>query len=83
MFIDEKNRYAIHIPPGTLRDWAQDRKEPDAAARAYLAVIARIPAAVSEAVHPTPSEVSPRLPGSGRFFFVGCVPVRMRHKNQD
>ena len=25
MFIDEKNRYAIHIPLGTRRDWAQDR----------------------------------------------------------
>jgi putative transcriptional regulator len=43
-----------HIPLGTLRDWEQNRKAPDAAARAYLAVISRIPAAVSEALHPTP-----------------------------
>src|SRR5690349_20635988 len=35
------------IPLGTLRDWEQGRKEPDAAARAYLLVIARNPAAVS------------------------------------
>ena len=40
------------IPPGTLRDWEQARKEPDAAARAYLRVIARNPAAVAEALLP-------------------------------
>jgi putative transcriptional regulator len=40
------------IPLGTLRDWEQGRKEPDAAARAYLVVIARNPSAVSEALHP-------------------------------
>jgi putative transcriptional regulator len=44
----------FHIPLGTLRDWEQNRKEPDAAARAYLIVIARNPTAVSEALHPTP-----------------------------
>jgi putative transcriptional regulator len=32
---------SFHIPIGTLRDWEQGRKEPDAAARAYLRVIAR------------------------------------------
>ena len=42
------------IPLGTLRDWEQGRKEPDAAARAYLVVIGRNPAAVSEALHPAP-----------------------------
>lgn len=42
------------IPLGTLRDWEQGRKEPDAAARAYLVVIRRNPVAVSEALHPTP-----------------------------
>jgi putative transcriptional regulator len=42
------------IPLGTLRDWEQNRKAPDAAARAYLVVIARNPTAVSEALHPTP-----------------------------
>lgn len=40
------------IPLGTLRDWEQGRKEPDAAARACLVVIGRNPAAVSEALHP-------------------------------
>jgi putative transcriptional regulator len=44
----------FHIPLGTLRDWEQSRKEPDAAARAYLTVIARNPMAVSDALQPTP-----------------------------
>ncbi len=43
----------FHIPLGTLRDWEQARKDPDAAARAYLTVIARNPEAVSEALRPT------------------------------
>ena len=42
----------FQIPLGTLRDWEQGRKDPDAAARAYLVVIGRNPAAVSEALHP-------------------------------
>jgi len=41
-----------HIALGTLRDWEQGRKEPDAAARAYLKVIGRNPSAVSEALQP-------------------------------
>ena len=44
----------FHIPLGTLRDWEQGRKEPDAAARAYLVVIGRNPAAVSEALRSAP-----------------------------
>jgi putative transcriptional regulator len=44
----------FHIPLGTLRDWEQSRKEPDAAARAYLTVIARNPEAVSEALQSVP-----------------------------
>jgi putative transcriptional regulator len=44
----------FHIPIGTVRDWEQNRKAPDAAARAYLVVIARNPTAVSEALHPAP-----------------------------
>jgi putative transcriptional regulator len=40
----------FHIPLGTLRDWEQGRKDPDAAARAYLRVIGRNPAAVAEAL---------------------------------
>jgi len=40
----------FHIPVGTLRDWEQGRKDPDAAARAYLIVIGRNPAAVAEAL---------------------------------
>ena len=43
---------AFHIPIGTLRDWEQGRYEPDAAARAYLRVIAREPAAVRKALAP-------------------------------
>jgi len=42
----------FRIPLGTLRDWEQGRKDPDAAARAYLVVIGRNPEAVSEALHP-------------------------------
>jgi putative transcriptional regulator len=42
----------FNIPIGTLRDWEQGRKEPDAAARAYLEVIGRNPSAVMEALHP-------------------------------
>ena len=44
------NRF--QIPVGTLRDWEQGRKEPDAAARAYLRVIAREPDAVRKALTP-------------------------------
>jgi putative transcriptional regulator len=44
----------FRIPLGTLRDWEQGRKDPDAAARAYLIVIGRNPTAVSEALHPIP-----------------------------
>lgn len=42
----------FRIPLGTLRDWEQGRKEPDAASRAYLLVIARNPTAVTEALAP-------------------------------
>ncbi len=41
----------FHIPIGTLRDWEQGRKDPDAAARAYLVVIGRNPVAVTEALN--------------------------------
>jgi putative transcriptional regulator len=40
----------FHIPLGTLRDWEQGRKEPDAAARAYLKVIASDPEVVIKAL---------------------------------
>jgi len=40
------------IPVGTLRDWEQARKNPDATARAYLTVIARNPQAVAEWLKP-------------------------------
>ena len=43
-----------HIPAGTLRDWEQGRCEPDAAARAYLRVIAREPEIVRRALEPLP-----------------------------
>jgi putative transcriptional regulator len=44
---------AFHIPIGTLRDWEQGRKAPDAAARAYLRVIARAPETVRKALNPS------------------------------
>ena len=44
---------AFHIPIGTLRDWEQGRKEPDAAARAYLRVIAREPETMRKALNPS------------------------------
>ncbi len=40
------------IPVGTLRDWEQRRKNPDAPARAYLTVIAKNPQAVAEWLRP-------------------------------
>jgi putative transcriptional regulator len=44
----------FHIPIGTLRDWEQGRKEPDAAAKAYLRVIASDPETVRKALLPRP-----------------------------
>lgn len=43
------------IPVGTLRDWEQGRAEPDAAARAYLHVIAREPDTVRKVLTATPN----------------------------
>jgi putative transcriptional regulator len=43
------------IPLGTLRDWEQSRKEPDAAAKAYLKVIASDPEAVRRALTKRPA----------------------------
>ena len=39
----ERFATTFHIPIGTIWDWEQGRYEPDAAARAYLRVIAREP----------------------------------------
>ena len=44
----------FQIPLGTLRDWEQGRKEPDAAAKSYLRVISRIPEAVMDALQRRP-----------------------------
>lgn len=38
------------IPLGTIKDWEQGRRKPDAPARAYLRVIARDPKAVRRAL---------------------------------
>jgi putative transcriptional regulator len=38
------------VPIGTLRDWEQNRKQPDAPALAYLRVIAREPGMVAKAL---------------------------------
>ncbi|MDA8249484.1 MAG: helix-turn-helix domain-containing protein [Rhodospirillales bacterium] len=40
----------FRVPVGTLRDWEQGRKKPDAPALAYLRVIARDPEAVMRAL---------------------------------
>jgi putative transcriptional regulator len=48
------------IPIGTIRDWEQGRYEPDAAARAYLRVIARETDTVRKALAAPAS-----LPGPG------------------
>jgi putative transcriptional regulator len=45
----------FRIPLGTLRDWEQGKSEPDQATRAYLAVIARDPEAVTRALQSGPS----------------------------
>jgi putative transcriptional regulator len=39
---------AYRIPVGTLRDWEQGRKLPDAPARAYLKIISRNPKVVAD-----------------------------------
>ncbi len=41
----------FQIPIGTLRDWEQGRKEPDASAKAYLRVIASAPETVRKALN--------------------------------
>lgn len=43
----------FHIALGTLRDWEQNRYEPDGAAKAYLEVIAKEPDAVRRALKET------------------------------
>jgi putative transcriptional regulator len=40
----------FRIPLGTLRDWEQQRRDPDQAAKAYLEVIVREPDAVRRAL---------------------------------
>jgi putative transcriptional regulator len=46
------------IPVDTLRDWEDGRTQPDEAARAYLAVIAREPEMVRKALGPRPPSKS-------------------------
>ena len=40
------------IPPGTLRDWEQNRRQPEGPARALLIVIDKEPEAVKRALKP-------------------------------
>jgi putative transcriptional regulator len=42
------------IPIGTLRDWEQQRKEPDQTAKTYLKAIARAPDAIYRALREKP-----------------------------
>jgi putative transcriptional regulator len=44
----------FHIPIGTLRDWEQNRKEPDQTAKTYLKVIARLRDKVAKALGEPP-----------------------------
>lgn len=41
---------AFHIPIGTLRDWEQKRRQPDAPARVLLSLIAQEPSAIERMV---------------------------------
>ena len=51
LYLRRRNSFTrYHIPVSTLRDWEQGRFEPDAAARAYLTVIAREPEIVRRAL---------------------------------
>ena len=40
----------FHVPLGTLRDWEQGRRRPEATALAYLRVISRAPDVVARAL---------------------------------
>lgn len=53
---------AFRIPVGTVRDWEQGRRRPDAAGLAYLTVIERAHEAVRRALAPRRS----RRPGTAR-----------------
>ncbi len=46
---DFAKRY--RIPPGTIRDWEQGRREADTAALNYLLVIKKMPEAVADAMN--------------------------------
>lgn len=54
-----------HVPIGTLRDWEQNRKQPDAPALAYLRVIAREPGVVTRALQREAAGGSLHLPERG------------------
>lgn len=44
----------FHIPLGTLRDWEQDRAQPDQPTRAYLRLIASDPERVARTLNARP-----------------------------
>jgi len=46
----EQFAFQFQVPLGTLRDWEQGSRQPDAAARTLLRVIEKIPAAVIDAL---------------------------------
>ncbi len=48
----------FNIPLGTLRDWEQERAEPDATARAYLRAIAGNAEAIAKALRSYPRAVA-------------------------
>jgi putative transcriptional regulator len=62
-FSQEEFATHYHIPVSTLRDWEQGRFEPDAAARAYLTVIAREPEIVRRALERNDENLKTRVRG--------------------
>ena len=60
-----------HVPIGTLRDWEQNRKQPDAPALAYLRVISREPHVVARALRGSSELAGSALPTGGNHPAAG------------
>ena len=58
------------IPLGTVRDWEQERSQPDQPARAYLTVIAADPAGVCRALNPAP-HLKKQVRAAERLYGIG------------
>lgn len=62
-----------HLSIGTLRDWEQGRSEPDQTARAYLAVIASDPEAVSRLAAAAPTTYGLRADDERSTGYLNCA----------